>query len=154
VKQWFSLRNFALRTFSRKSPYCFSDWKRYISFACANSRNNPSFPQGEIKMAAHCGGNCLNRKLTFQLLVMKPLCTWVKTCKHVKSISCETSHSVGLCQLQYYRLVSIYVAAHLLYRAAMANRRPAAWFTPAPAKSQVWFDWWKFQYLLNGLLSS
>jgi hypothetical protein len=35
------------------------------------------------------------------------------------------------------------------YRAAMANWRPAAWFTPAPAKSQVWFDRWKFQYLLN-----
>jgi hypothetical protein len=38
---------------------------------------------------------------------------------------------------------------------AMANWRPAdrirpaAWFTTAPAKSQVWFDWWKFQYLLN-----
>jgi hypothetical protein len=34
-------------------------------------------------------------------------------------------------------------------RPAMSNWRPTVWFTPAPAKSQVWFDWWQFQYLLN-----
>jgi hypothetical protein len=45
------------------------------------------------------------------------------------------------------KILLYYTPAHP--RPAMANWRPAAWFTPAPAKSQVWFDWWKFLYLLK-----
>jgi hypothetical protein len=39
------------------------------------------------------------------------------------------------------RIASSVVSLTVSSTATMANWRPAALFTPAPAKSQVWFDW-------------